>query len=126
MKNIRLLFLFLFCLFGQLISSRPNIYFRSLGVEEGLSQNMVYAICQDRQGFMWFGTQDGLNRYDGHSFKIYKKDVIYPDGLKSDAIFSLKKIETGIYGLVRITGFIYIIQSMTISLVYRFTIIGGD
>jgi ligand-binding sensor domain-containing protein/signal transduction histidine kinase/DNA-binding response OmpR family regulator len=95
MKNIRLLFLFLFCLFGQLISSRPNIYFRSLGVEEGLSQNMVYAICQDRQGFMWFGTQDGLNRYDGHSFKIYKKDVIYPDGLKSDAIFSLKEDRNG-------------------------------
>jgi ligand-binding sensor domain-containing protein/signal transduction histidine kinase/DNA-binding response OmpR family regulator len=91
MKNIRLSFLLLFCLFGQLINSRPNIYFRSLGVEEGLSQNMVYAICQDQQGFMWFGTQDGLNRYDGFSFKIYKKDIIHPDGLKSDAIFSLKE-----------------------------------
>ncbi|MBQ5807970.1 MAG: hypothetical protein IIW26_05935, partial [Tidjanibacter sp.] len=37
-------------------------YLRSYQVEDGLSQNMVYCIAQDSQGFMWFGTQDGLNR----------------------------------------------------------------
>lgn len=38
--------------------------FESLGVNEGLSQSSVYSIYQDREGYMWFGTGDGLNRYD--------------------------------------------------------------
>lgn len=50
-------------------------FFRSVEVENGLSQNSVYAILQDEKGFMWFGTQDGLNRYDGTSFKVFKRDI---------------------------------------------------
>jgi ligand-binding sensor domain-containing protein/signal transduction histidine kinase len=42
--------------------------FLHLGVDDGLSQNSVYCILQDRKGFMWFGTGDGLNRYDGYAF----------------------------------------------------------
>ena len=48
--------------------------FRSLDVDDGLSQNTVYQILQDRKGFMWFGTKEGLNRYDGSSFFVYKKE----------------------------------------------------
>lgn len=48
--------------------------FKNLTVDHGLSQNSVYAIVQDRRGFMWFGTKDGLNRYDGYSFRIFKHD----------------------------------------------------
>lgn len=77
-------------------SQHSNFYFRSLGVEDGLSQNMVYAILQDRQGFMWFGTQNGLNRYDGNSFKVYKRNISDEKGLKSDAIFSLAEDTDGI------------------------------
>lgn len=72
-----------------------NFYFKNLGVEDGLSQNMVYTILQDRQGFMWFGTQNGLNRYDGNSFKIYKRNISDEKGLKSDAIFSLAEDTDG-------------------------------
>lgn len=46
--------------------------FETINVNEGLSQSSVYNICQDRTGFMWFSTADGLNRYDGHSIRIYK------------------------------------------------------
>lgn len=46
--------------------------FRHLDIEDGLSQNMITSICQDHKGFMWIGTRDGLNRYDGYSFKIHK------------------------------------------------------
>jgi hypothetical protein len=43
--------------------------FAHLSLEQGLSQSTVLCILQDRRGFMWFGTQDGLNRYDGYTFK---------------------------------------------------------
>ena len=51
-----------------------HYYFRTLDVRNGLSQNTVYQILQDRKGFMWFGTKEGLNRYDGFSFRVYKKE----------------------------------------------------
>lgn len=51
-----------------------NIRFETLSMEDGLSQNSVITMLQDRQGFMWFGTEDGLNKYDGYQFTIYKHD----------------------------------------------------
>ena len=51
-----------------------HYYFRTMDIRNGLSQNTVYQILQDKKGFMWFGTKDGLNRYDGLSFRIYKKE----------------------------------------------------
>lgn len=48
--------------------------FRYLTIADGLSQNAVSAITQDQRGFMWFGTKDGLNRYDGYSFVVYRHD----------------------------------------------------
>ncbi len=49
-----------------------DLKFEHLGLEEGLSQSSIYGIAQDKQGFMWFGTEDGLNRYDGYDFIVYK------------------------------------------------------
>lgn len=72
-----------------------NFNFRSVEVENGLSQNMVYSILQDQQGFMWFGTQDGLNRYDGIEFKIFKKNKRDPGSIGSNAIFSLLQNNDG-------------------------------
>ncbi|MEM6298484.1 MAG: two-component regulator propeller domain-containing protein, partial [Bacteroidota bacterium] len=46
--------------------------FRSLKNIDGLSQNSVHSIVQDKHGFIWIGTEDGLNRYDGTRFKVYK------------------------------------------------------
>ena len=56
---------------GDLMWAQPYTL-RSLQVEDGLSQNMVYCVIQDRDDYIWIGTQDGLNRYDGNSFKVYK------------------------------------------------------
>lgn len=54
-------------------SSQPIIpRFETIGVNDGLSQSSVYSIYQDRLGFMWFGTADGLNRYDGNDIKVFK------------------------------------------------------
>jgi GAF domain-containing protein/ligand-binding sensor domain-containing protein len=48
------------------------VTFKHLTLEDGLSQISINCILQDAQGFMWFGTQDGLNKYDGHDFTVYK------------------------------------------------------
>ncbi|MDZ7270913.1 MAG: PAS domain-containing protein [candidate division KSB1 bacterium] len=48
--------------------------FSHLGVAEGLSQSMVYCIAQDSMGFVWFGTEDGLNRYDGYAVRVFRSD----------------------------------------------------
>jgi signal transduction histidine kinase/ligand-binding sensor domain-containing protein/class 3 adenylate cyclase/CheY-like chemotaxis protein len=67
---------------AQPSNTPPNehIKFEHLSVEQGLSQNTVQCILQDHLGFMWFGTQNGLNKYDGYSFTIYKPD---PQNLQS-------------------------------------------
>ncbi len=57
-----------------LIAQNNPIRFLNLSIEDGLSQSFVYDILQDQQGFMWFATQDGLNRYDGADFKIFRND----------------------------------------------------
>ena len=64
----------------------PDLSFRHLTTEHGLSQDHVVAILQDHQGFMWFATGEGLNRYDGHSFVVYKNDPSDPGSLSHNFI----------------------------------------
>ena len=54
------------------ISAHEHYVIQHYSIKDGMSQNTVMAILQDKQGFMWFGTWDGLNRYDGYEFKIFK------------------------------------------------------
>jgi len=49
--------------------------FQNISIDDGLSLSSVYCINKDSKGFMWFGTEDGLNRFDGYQFKIYRSDV---------------------------------------------------
>lgn len=65
------------------------IRFETLSVEEGLSQSVINAISQDQQGFLWLGTQDGLNRYDGTAFKIYKSESGNPNSLSDSWVTAL-------------------------------------
>ncbi len=70
--------------------------FHHLSIYDGLSQGTVNTILQDRQGFMWFGTQDGLNRYDGYTFTIYKYSPDDPNTLGGNYISSLCEDREGI------------------------------
>lgn len=73
MKNVLpFLIYFLFFLVAPVESAEEHYYFKNLSIQNGLSQNTVNAILQDRKGFMWFGTKDGLDRYDGLSFRQFK------------------------------------------------------
>lgn len=64
-------------------------YFRHLQVENGLSNNAVICSLQDKRGFLWFGTKDGLDRFDGYSFKIFRTDPDDSTSIGSNFIHSL-------------------------------------
>ncbi len=55
-------------------SPTVNPRFEHITIDDGLSQGLVWTIHQDRRGFMWFGTKDGLNRYDGYNFVVFRHD----------------------------------------------------
>ena len=70
MKNLYLTTIFIFLSFAIDISA-SDYYFSIIDGNMGLSQNNVKSIYQDSHGFMWFGTRNRLNRYDGVSLKVY-------------------------------------------------------
>jgi len=112
MKNIFYKVVILICIIGisstvSVFSQEPgNIKFHRLAsenikLERGLSQNWVYSILQDRYGYMWFGTWDGLNRYDGYNFVTYNTK----DGLSDHAIYTLLEDDEGIIWIGTDKGF---------------------
>jgi ligand-binding sensor domain-containing protein/signal transduction histidine kinase len=72
-----------------------GVRFTRLSTDEGLSQTRVIQIVQDDQGFMWFGSQYGLNRYDGYKFKVFKHEPGNPNSLSGVFISSLFKDRSG-------------------------------
>lgn len=83
------LLIFLMILPALLAAGEDGLKFRRLAPEQGLSQSSVNAIAQDRQGFLWFGTQDGLNRYDGYNFKVYRYHPSDASSLSDNYIWRL-------------------------------------
>ncbi|MBN2400230.1 MAG: hypothetical protein JXI33_07805 [Candidatus Aminicenantes bacterium] len=63
--------------------------FQNISIEDGLSQNTITCMLQDRNHFMWFGSEDGLNRYDGCSFKTYRHSRRHDEGLSHERISCL-------------------------------------
>jgi len=64
-------------------------YFRHYQVENGLSYNSVFSSLQDKDGFMWFGTRDGLNRFDGYTFKIFRHRADDPKSIGNNFIYTI-------------------------------------
>jgi ligand-binding sensor domain-containing protein len=62
------------------LGQENRMRFEELSIDDGLSQTIVYSIAQDNEGFMWFATEDGLNRYDGYHFSVIQND---PEDLSS-------------------------------------------
>jgi len=79
-----------------LIAQYENIKFEHLTVEQGLSQNNIMCILKDKHGFMWIGTHDGLNKYDGYKFTIYRHDPDDSLSLSSNWITSLYEDCSGV------------------------------
>ena len=78
--------------------------FTHLTSEQGLSHNMVRYILQDSQGFMWFGTEDGLNKYDGYTFTIYRHRRLDPDSLSNSTVTALYQDRRGTLWIGTVMG----------------------
>ena len=72
-----------------------SVRFRNFGIASGLSQVTARAMLQDAQGFMWIGTQDGLNRFDGYNFRVYHRDRRNPSSLSDSHITALARGDGG-------------------------------
>ena len=83
-----------------------GVHFDRLTTEDGLSQNTVTSILQDSRGFMWFGTEDGLNKYDGHTFTVYRHDPDDPHSLRDDSIMTLYEDRDGVLWIGTLTGWL--------------------
>ncbi len=83
------LFLFLFVWFNANGQHTEDFHFRHLTPEDGLSQSTIYTMLQDSEGFMWFATQDGLNRYDGYEMTVYGHKPDDPGSISYNRTFRL-------------------------------------
>ncbi|MFT3855910.1 MAG: two-component regulator propeller domain-containing protein [Ilumatobacteraceae bacterium] len=89
---MRRLALFLCCFFVGFVNvshAADPFVVRYLGIDQGLSNNEVTCIYQDYQGFMWFGSYDGLNRYDGYSFQIFRNVIGDSSSLSGNHIYTI-------------------------------------
>ncbi|MFZ4413816.1 MAG: hybrid sensor histidine kinase/response regulator transcription factor [Bacteroidales bacterium] len=78
-----------------LFSQNRSAKFIHLSMKDGLSNNEVTAIFKDSKGFLWFGTSDGLNKYDGYTFTVYKNDVNNPKSISGNLIVSIVEDHNG-------------------------------
>ena len=92
---MRGLLLLLLCVSSLLHAQEPILYFEKLTVQNGLSHNKINCIIQDKRGFIWLGTDDGLNRYDGRSFVHFRQRFQDTTSLSGNIITDLLEDKEG-------------------------------
>lgn len=83
--------------FKMIAQENSNFHFKNIQVENGLSENAVYCILQDSKGFMWFGTKDGLNRYDGIDFRVFRNVPENPSSLGNNFIRAIAEGKDNVF-----------------------------
>ncbi len=104
---IVLLILFLISntlLVAETTQSADNYLFRQITIKEGLSQSSILAILQDKKGFMWFGTGNGLNKFDGYTFTVYLNDPYDSTSISDNEITSIYEDKDGYIWIGTING----------------------
>ena len=86
MKIQQFLLVLIGSLFPYVVNANitENIYFTHIGLVEGLSHSTIFAINQDKGGNLWFATYDGVNKYDGYNFTVYRHQYTNPNSIASD------------------------------------------
>lgn len=93
--SIKIYFTFYLIFFGYPISAQnlidkyKSIEFEHLSIEDGISSGNIVCILQDSRGFIWFGTEDGLNKFDAYKFTIYRNDFEDPKSISNSVISSI-------------------------------------
>ncbi|NCO63478.1 MAG: hypothetical protein COW44_08655 [Flavobacteriaceae bacterium CG17_big_fil_post_rev_8_21_14_2_50_33_15] len=104
MRAIHFILLFTMGIGNFSFAQSPNMVFSHLSVNDGLSQNSVTTILQDSQGFLWFGTHDGLNKYDGTGFKTYRNERNNPNSISNNYIWDLYEDANGVIWIATFGG----------------------
>ena len=86
---------YLFSINRKSNAQNESLHFEHIGFEEGLSNENVTAILQDSKGYIWFGTMDGLNKYDGYSFTKYRFDPFDSNSLSQNFIYTILEDKYG-------------------------------
>ncbi len=89
------------------LPAQQNHQFDRIGVADGLSHNYVQSILCDSKGFLWFGTWDGLNRYDGRNFKVYKVEPKAQNSLTNNRIIDLWEDRQGVMWVKTNDGYMH-------------------
>src|SRR5215471_16352296 len=113
MKGVKLFTHLCFCVSlnsAQTAFAQHPLRFQHLSVDQGLSTNVVRSMTQDDKGFMWLGTTDGLNRFDGYNVEIFREKLGDKNSLPDNVFYSLFTDSRGIVwigstnGLARYDG----------------------
>ncbi|MDQ1350629.1 MAG: hypothetical protein QG657_931 [Acidobacteriota bacterium] len=99
-KKMKKFYLFIFSItiaVKALFPEAPVIQFDHLSLEDGLSQSIIECIMQDSQGFMWFGTEDGLNKYDGYKFTVVRQIPNNLNSLSHNYVLSIYEDRSGVF-----------------------------
>ena len=97
MKHLLLWLFVLFCCY--IVQAQNNYRVESITVADGLSQGFVFALLQDSRGFIWIGTSNGLNRYDGYQIKRFTSDDTAPWSLQASIIYCIAEDAQGLLWL---------------------------
>lgn len=104
MKKTTAIFFIILGITVSLLRGNGSVYFNHISLDDGLSQNSVFCMLQDSKGFMWFGTQDGLNKYDGYRFTVYKPEPGNPNSLGSSRVNAIVEDRSGLFWIATDDG----------------------
>ncbi|PKP50218.1 MAG: hypothetical protein CVT92_14630 [Bacteroidetes bacterium HGW-Bacteroidetes-1] len=96
--------IFFFAVLFSISVTAERIQFKHITINDGLSQNAVFAILKDSKGFMWFGTKDGLNRYDGNNFVVYQHNPFDSTSISANYITELFEDSRGLIWVGTLDG----------------------
>lgn len=115
LRFVPYLFLFFLCFrnlwaYAQIEAIPASIQLKAVGNKEGLSQGFVPSILQDHEGYMWFATKDGLNRYDGYQITVFRNDPSDSLSLGENEITQLTEDENGNLWIATLSKGIYVMN----------------
>src|SRR5688572_321869 len=93
-----------FCCCRESKAQKEDLRFEKIGFEQGISSESVGSILQDSKGYIWFGTLDGLNKYDGYTFTKYQFDPNDSNSVSQNFIYTIYEDKDGAIWLSTFEG----------------------